>query len=496
LPHPKIYATLLAYIFYLYTMSFESPEQVDLSKQDDITKLKASLTEAEQKSLDAFLVTEREWILVMTRDELQELKNILAWEGLNSLSQNIQSGTIEGDLDIFMQNQIKEWVSSSDILWETEILSSEELDTIDIQSQNILFGNEWVFSGIDISSKSKDNLSTALTLSIIDQLTSKDTITKEDIQAILDWESIISEQIQSNLDSLKVQTSEMTIAWGWDMNYIFSQTSTWATFFNELFTGAIAEADIIARIEEQNIDENSELPIDIQNDLSEIAKNTWENIASIQGKIEQALKDAGGNGEGEMPDIIPDSEVELTWIAKIIRDILQAISEGLVGFWEFFWIEQTEKKEEWVTLAEEAPAEEVAPTNIEQWRNLFRTKLSEWNISPFAITQMKELFPEEWELTETAKKIISSMEEIPTLWEQDTLEEKFNNLFWNREGKETSKFEEFVDASGIDTSNKDNLTWDYLKQVIEKYLDYRKNWKEVLYSVWFKNNASQTSENN
>jgi len=79
LPHPKIYATLLAYIFYLYTMSFESPEQVDLSKQDDITKLKASLTEAEQKSLDAFLVTEREWILVMTRDELQELKNILAW---------------------------------------------------------------------------------------------------------------------------------------------------------------------------------------------------------------------------------------------------------------------------------------------------------------------------------------------------------------------------------------------------------------------------------
>jgi len=41
-------------------MSFESPEQVDLSKQDDITKLKASLTEAEQKSLDAFLVTERE----------------------------------------------------------------------------------------------------------------------------------------------------------------------------------------------------------------------------------------------------------------------------------------------------------------------------------------------------------------------------------------------------------------------------------------------------
>lgn len=91
-------------------MSFETPYRADLS-QDNLgnQELWDSLTPEEQIKLQEYLNTEHERIIYLTQTELSELRSIIGED------EDI-SAQHDADFDEFMETQVQEGFSLSDII--------------------------------------------------------------------------------------------------------------------------------------------------------------------------------------------------------------------------------------------------------------------------------------------------------------------------------------------------------------------------------------------
>ena len=99
------------------------------------------------------------------------------------------------------------------------------------------------------------------------------------------------------------------------------------------------------------------------------------------------------------------------------------------------------------TVAEPVVAEEVAPVPTERGREFFRSRISEGSLSSFTANQILEMFHESGELSQEAQRIIQLINTIPDRGDEDSFEEKFENLFSPRESDQAIKFNLFVEAS-------------------------------------------------
>lgn len=174
------------------------------------------------------------------------------------------------------------------------------------------------------------------------------------------------------------------------------------------------------------------------------------------------------------------------------------IGEFLAAIFEFMNGITWDNEEETAQMQGEdewnAPeVEEIAPTTLENARNLFRTKISEGAADPSTIAQIQNLFPENGELSDTAKEIIKAIDDIS----EETLEESFNNLFGEREGFETTKFQEFTTASGdLFIQEWEPTTSEGLLAILKEYNTYRAWNTRALYTDYFTSEASEDTDQN
>jgi len=478
-------------------MWVEAPIQVDLSQDDSWDNIDdIHLTDSEKTLLAQQFSEESEGIVYFTREELQNFKAILASE---------DPGMYTSQLQEFAAEQLSEGLSSEDILSGVDWLPEGIWESLDKHAEEILFGLEGVLNGLNLSDTARDNIITSLSMSALWNLS---------LSSNFEWD--ISELFLgmvknlSLLQNLVHQRVQLPIGWeipalvlseDGDKNYIFSDANVWKDFFDFLSGDSVSEEKIKTYIEERNLPTGSEtiitnningLSVWAQEDLQSILSALWtKDNTDTDWETSQATT----IDSETLPSKDDLDEMEEKWglfamFAKMIREFMQWI----IKFWEESWL--IDGSDDQIQNPEGNPdeAEEIAPTTLENGRSLFRTNISEENISPFTQTQIQELFPEEWELTQTAKDIITTIDTIPG---KKSFESEFYNLFAVREGKETTKFEEFITASGdLFITEWEPVTPENLLAILTEYNRYRVWGTEASYTVYFASRLSDDSDQN
>jgi hypothetical protein len=480
-------------------MSAEAPIQVDLSQDNSWDKISDEmLSNHEKKLLAEQFKEESEGIIYLTQQELDNFKNILQTQDIN-LGPSVNT-VMGNEMQSFVTEQLSEWLSSQDILSNIEWLPEWIWNSLDKHSEEILFGPEWVLKSLDLSDAARDNIITSLSMSVLWKL-SDTSVLSWNISELFKW---ITDNLSilQNLVNQKIQlpigweVSSLSISAAWDRNYIFSDANVWKDFFDFISGETVSEDNIRKYIEERNLPIWSET--NITNNLSGLWIDAQEHLQSIIWVI-STTDDKDRNTDwvintdlDNLPTEDDLDDMEEKWglfamFAKMIREFMQWI----IKFWEDAWLvdDSNEEKDE----PKSDTPEEIAPTTIETWRGLFRTKLSEWNISPFTIWEIQKLFPEQWELTQTAKDIITT---IDTISGEDNFESKFNNIFSQREWKETTKFEEFVKASNNTLILEWKSEWENMLSILKKYNEYRQWGTWELYIKYFERETEEESAQN
>ena len=164
-------------------MPVETPIQIDLSEENAWDSLEDSDISEEQKELlKEQFQEEKEWIIYLTKWEIQDLKATLEvtedpqWEIWGSQ-------VLWESFDDLVENQKQEWLALSDMLEGTEWLP-EDIDNIDTLSHELLFGNSGRLTNLELSDTAQDHASAWFSLTLIDFLAQEDS----DISSLFDGE--------------------------------------------------------------------------------------------------------------------------------------------------------------------------------------------------------------------------------------------------------------------------------------------------------------------
>lgn len=402
-------------------MSFETPERVDLSQDINNQEALNSLTDEERSQLREYLDTEHQKIIYLTQQELWELRGIL---------QEDDSASHDADFDEFIQQQINEWLSSQDIVWNIEgnLLSPEVLESLDNESHNILF--EWenaVFHWLDISDTAKDTVSVALTFSLIEDITSNAQLLQSLISGNADIGVLLAENYNDKFWNINAAFSSyfdisgeaFQVPGNGENNAIFMELESGKSFFSDIMSGTVTADNVISKINEANT-ENILTP-----DIWDI--NTLQEIWNFSQEELQALLAAGSDtspdaSAPEAPTL--DSETALTALERL-REMggIGAFLATILEFLQWFAgnLNQEEDNSEsstetWAPLSER----EIAPQTITRVRDFFSQRANEWIFQWMNRESILALFPEEWELPEAAQNILRVIDAIPG--EEDSME--------------------------------------------------------------------------
>lgn len=511
MPPQKIYATLMVYIFLLYYMSIESPERVDLSKQEDIAKLKANLTQDEQTALDAYFNTQREGIIYITQNELLDLQAIMSWEELNTLSPQIQDATIIWDINTFMEEQVEEWLGLSDLLGDnTE--NNEALEPLKIILSEALFWNEGILWNQDISESAQNNFTTWFLLSIVEKIATWE-INIESL-VLQEWwdpemvhEAFLAQLMGtfeaplSTFDELASATQQvpagtintLMISDNGETNSIFMNPSESKAFFDELLSGTMTQEQIETLLESKN-NINDIPPIN----LAGISEDLWGNVETIKQLVEsirtrQEVAWATITwGQVTIPDIpvpteVPERKNFLDKLLLAITEFLSWLTSSLDDF-----IGDTGSSATPAAQADApAVAEEVAASPVNTVRQTLMARISEGAFTGISADSIQQYLSSEGNI----EKIIALLWDIPTRNGQDTIEEKINNLlFTNIESWENNKLQSFIEAGDLVSLANTNWSFNHLsfEAAITSYKEYRlaeANTQWLTYSEYFDNGS-------
>jgi len=412
-------------------MPTEVPIQVDLSQDSDWDQVDDSLlTQDDKNILKAHFTEETEGIIYLTRQELSELKSTLDTTNLSSLSPEIQAGTIAWDIDAFVDGQLQEWLATSEVIgWDNELFSADRLDQLDELSQELLFWNEGVFEGMNISPTAQDHIAVALSLSIIHTISNNANMTTEEIIALLSGSDItLVNNVNTSLDGLRgvisgfvemeddIDANFLNIAGNWEGNNIFMQTETWVEFFNALLSWELSEEDIESRIESENADE-SDIQVEwIPNNLLALHTSTNMDINNISEALQDSVSNASAGEFRRMREQIQADtpEQERTGIAKIIYDILKSIFDAI---WEFSWDQDTN----WGTddnplLGNQDSAPDESPDSATD----IISQLQDLQVPGFDLSAL-------WANPENMSQIQDILEDLSP---ETTAQQEFEHLFW------------------------------------------------------------------
>jgi len=514
-------------------MSLENLIQVDLSQENSWNEIDSSkLSDAEKRVMSERYNEESEWIIYLTQQELEELKDAIDTSELSSLSSDIQRASRDGDINTFIQNQIAEWLSSADLVEHVEwnIFTPELLADFDSISAEALFGNEWLFHGLDLDESVEDMTSVSMSLALLEHLQTNPELLQAMVTASGDWDVLNPrELIDSTLTSFNESFSAISevIAWfewiWWDTlvawnglnNRIFRQVGTWKDFFARILDGEITSANIIPEIQEHNTDaiiENSISDAEEIQALVDAGSLTQEDLLRIIAENTQD-EDSPPSVNGPNVDLdwtVPDPDASPEERASYLEDL-----RNQAPFWSFFaailqflqglWLANLD--EDWninsdaenPDLEPQLEPEEIAPTRVDSLRTSILSRLSQWAFSGITEASIQEFLNWEWNM----ERFLRVMDDIPTHNWQDTLEEKIDNLlFSNIATSQTPKLLAFIEASDSELNRivqeDGSLNGESFMLAVEEYEQYRIAYNEqetpLTYSNYFENRSPDDSE--
>jgi hypothetical protein len=398
-------------------------------------------------------------------------------------------------LNEFFTIQKSEWLSSSDILGEArDGLNIQEIDQLDSISEKILFSADGVFNGLEISPQAQDNISVALTLSIIDMLWKLDPITAEKLTEIKSWEWDFFNNIKDRLEGIRsavwitdwaddgLRGSSVDIAGKWEGNYIFMQTEKWKEFFDRVLSGTLASGGIKAFIESQNIGLSEE----IKNNLKDLGISGRKSIFVLKEKI-GALKLVPANST-RIPKWADKTQIERLiekWgFSAMIAEFLKTIIELMKWFtdwiswnWDDIWDAENQPRKP-------VNPEDAALTPIQTTKKTILDTIGNGVLKGIDRASIKSLL---WN-DENIQNIMRIVDEVPSKWDEDTATEKLINILkWTTKAWDF-KINEFIttnklwpiknDDNTLNTINLMTALWAYKTYRITKLTHPTLNYEE------------------
>lgn len=451
-------------------MNPEAPQRIDLSQ--DIQKQGLNLTAEQENSFREYMLTlereERERVLYMTREDLQELRDTIDassyWEN-DAQSMRIGNTRV---LSEFIDKQATRGLTLSDMLTWAEHLSDEVITLIQTESEETLFWNEWIMQGIELTDRVKSYITTALWLSVLDQI--KELTTRDD--------KSIAQLLQENTQLQHIQDAfRATIPWvrpytgkederiperllridgQWEHNQIFMNIWDGKKFFDDVFSWSIDSRDaVIQRIHAANTDPEGIEAHNLQ-DLTDLRRSavdiSEEDIRSAANIASQEMN------EKSYTDMPPEKQVSLIERWKESGNILLQILASLLEFGKEL-TGNTEKK--WDTK----PNTAVPWLDQKQTKSLFERIPSEqlWNINPKRLEQAFQNGEYKENIEALLKKINTNM----------TLDSGMKELFW--EDRKFARFRELLRTAWHPKVNNssENSPARLFQTVLEEYVNYR-----------------------
>jgi len=460
--------------------------QIDLSDENSWDQIDDSyLTADEKRVLREQFQEDTDAIIYLTEAELQDFKNILASEIPEVVSEELRE---------FWQEQIAEWVSLTDFTSE----NNESLWVLESSLHEWLFGDNWIFKLHTISLSARNWIITWLGLSILEQISASGEDISTLISNTLDTLSVLQDACSETLPVMWSPTA-LHIAENGEANEIFMDPIKGQEFFSKILTWELwSTQEIQEALKNWNTDDKivfkpEEVSLIIKENLRAVTDNgdtiqVWDQDVVLEDI--PGLEDAPGEeASDEEKQSYIDKLKEKGWIFAVLAGILEFIQgarESITG--------NTESDDETTEAPDEE--EEISPTITESARELFSSKLNEWNIAPFNAIDFQELFSEDWELSEMAQDIIATIVWINENTTLEVFEKEFNNLFIARDWKDTTKFQEFINASRGTLITETNIPQRNILSVLQEYQKYRLWGTGELYTKYFESPTSEESSQN
>jgi len=327
-------------------MTPEAPIEVDVSQELSVQELWGWLTKEEQIKFNEYFNSDKEWILYLSQMELAELKRIL-WEDL--------SASHDADFDEFIDQQLSERLSSSDIFEWIDWIAEGFWDTLDALSKEALFWGNGALTQLPLSVAARNNIITSLSVSILWNI---------DKETFITWNiTEMFNKLMKGFTPLKELTGAtqtvgpgiikniLNVAWDGERNTLFMDANTWVEFFDTLISKPMSKEEIKLYIEKHNLspDDSTE----IENDISGLTTRSAEimkTLLALPKKVPTAppetkkpkvdSKETPETHPTETkPEDIPtedeiDEIIESWWLGaafiKIIQEIFNMI-QGLSG---------------------------------------------------------------------------------------------------------------------------------------------------------------------
>lgn len=456
----------------------EVANQIDLTWDIEKQVSGIQLSPEQQKSFTQFLEakkqTEKEGILIMTGEELWELRQIFEGNAhLTGLSKDIQEKTLEGDVNSFIDTQLLETVELWDIYTWTPLgeftqgeRGGEIKEHLSKASDNLLFGEAWLFWEIpDISPDAKYNLATSLQLALIENFTQNPEKLALLKAAIDGWEAEVQKLvdtfwgIQENFSQYKESLKSLSLSKNGEQNTLFMNPTEGKDFFKKLLAGEIQ--DIKWYIESKNTTETVTISPE------QIAK--LQSEATLPTEAQQVLEEIQEN---------PDKLQEFIEKMKQMSPLIWGILEVLFGLVQWF---SELLKDENTTIQE---ANEVFSKMLADEKSIFSGKKIP-----------DDLF------TSKQRENTVMKEQLTSLFGEDAKQTEIE-IFFRNDGK----FQKFTQAGNLPNifSNSWDLNVSLLSANLQAYTKYKEantkhnptgeTGKNLLYSEYFSNLSTTQSE--
>lgn len=466
-------------------MAFDTPQKVDLSQ--DLESQWITLSEEQtanyQEYLSGLEEAERAEIIYITKAELEEFKIVLESEHNHHRDRNDIIGG-------FMQEQVNEWLSSHDIIGE-DPKYKETLDSIDAYSYDALFGSDGALAAMGIHDSAKDSISVWLSLSIIEQISKQDTITKESLAGFNEGKLEGFENIFSNMELLKnlAEASEtdpedpdfekpkldLTDFWRW--NTIFMNPVEGKAFFNRLINSEFNAVTLEEYIEEQNSDQ--EIQPSFEN-LESVTKADLEKIVATATK--SGLLNEDGTLNDDILEDIEENDSD-NWFIKIIK----ALFSGIIDMWESIGITDGNDED---TQEDIEKTQEAETVNNQKLLSLINSMADSSEN-----TQLHEM------LTKNPDKLIRMRKALESISAEESFEETFTDIYGDNhvEGK-ISNVQKIFDEYWFSVSLPEGTSsFDRSMKLLEEYSRYRNSpqviWKDTGRMTWAQWAEKRKSEN-
>lgn len=257
--------------------------EIDLTAENKTGHIDENLlSQWEREELEALLADEKEGIITLTQEELQELKTLISPATENPWESFIETERQRGaNIDQFIEEQKLEGMSLSDLASGIEWVPPELLEAIQSQASEILFGSTGLMDGATLSESSKNSITLSLILEILDQ----ENLSLENLSQI--WQEM-NETFSKLRDVFHatetvwpgIQKNRIDIAGEGENNVIFSDVMSGKIFFQKIFAGEITAENVESIVESEENLRTSENPGPQDNILAlqNIIRNGLENF--------------------------------------------------------------------------------------------------------------------------------------------------------------------------------------------------------------------------